>query len=465
MNELTYKQKLILTSKNLYKSILILALPVFLSNILKSLHDIIDMYFVSNLIAPDAVEASISAISLTGPIFAISQSLALGFMIAGSAIMAQAMGAQKFEKAKKIAGQLVLLCGLSGIFFNILVYFLTPSIMTAMGATGQTLDLSILYVRIRSFEMIPLFLFYSFQAMRQSSGDTVLPVILNIVSVILNILLTWIFIYFFNMGVSGAAYSTLIANIVIVPVFIIIMFKHNGNNVYIDFDDLRIDFQEMKLIAKLGIPSALSQAFASLGFLILNGLILDYGNATVNAFSVGNRINSLVLMPAMATGGIVSTFVGQNIGAKNYARAKKSVFDTMVITLSIMLVGALIMIPLRRQLAGLFLANTPDALDLCVDYLFYILAGLPLMGIFQVFMGTYQGCGQTKFTLILSTSRLWIFRIPAVLIFKNVLFLPNSSIWYAMIISNFLAAFLGIVLYVFCKFDVNILDKKKIKGA
>lgn len=455
MNEMTYKQRLLLKD-NLYKSILILSLPVFLSNLLKSLHDLIDMYFVSNLIDESKVEASISAISLTGPIFMISQALALGFMIAGASIMAQALGSGDEAKAKKISGQLFLLCSICGILFNIIVYFVTPFVMKAMNATGDTYELSVLYVRVRSFEMLPLFMFYAFQATRQSTGDTLTPVLFNVFSVILNIILTYAFIKYYNMGVKGAALSTLISNIVIVPVFLLMLFKSGRGNISINFTDVKFDITEAKLIVKLGIPAALSQAFASLGFLIINGFILDYGNATVNAFSIGNRINSLVLMPAMATGGIVATFVGQNIGANNISRAKEAFRKTMFITIALMVVGALGLLPISRQLASIFLKNTVDALELSVEYLYYVLLGLPLMAIFQVYMGTYQGCGETKYSMILATSRLWIFRIPVVYIFKNVLMLPNSTIWYVMTISNFLAAMLGAYLYSKCKFESKI---------
>jgi Na+-driven multidrug efflux pump len=88
--------------------------------------------------------------------------------------------------------------------------------------------------------------------------------------------------------------------------------------------------------------------------------------------------------------------------------------------------------------------------------MFFILAGLPLMSIFQVFMGSYQGSGETKYSLILAASRLWLIRIPLVVLFKNVLDLPSSTIWYAMIISNFFSCYLGTVLYSMCKFQPRV---------
>lgn len=186
-------------------------------------------------------------------------------------------------------------------------------------------------------------------------------------------------------------------------------------------------------------------------------MILSYGEATVNAFGVGNRINSMVLMPAMGIGSIVATFVAQNIGANNIPRARKSVRAAMIMSIATAIIGAAILFPIRKQLIGIFLDEQPEALALSIEYLFFLLASLPLMSIFQVYMGTYQGSGETKYSLVLSMLRLWAMRIPLVLLFKNVFDLPASSLWYAMTISNFGAAFVGIILYKKCDFEPKII--------
>ena len=120
MQPIAAKQKLILESKNLYKSILILSLPIFLSNFMKAFNDFIDMYFISNFIE-ESVSEAIAAISVTNPVFAISQALAGGMMIAGAAMMAQFLGAKQKERASKVAGQLLRLCILAGLLMNALL--------------------------------------------------------------------------------------------------------------------------------------------------------------------------------------------------------------------------------------------------------------------------------------------------------------------------------------------------------
>lgn len=457
------KQKLILENKNIGLSILWLAIPIFLSNFMKSFNDLVDLYFITNLSAKEIVESATTALNLPNPIINITYAVAGGFMTAGAAIIAQYLGARQKENASKIAGQLLSLCIIAGVVMGALLYLLTPYVVTWMGAEGLAKDLMIKYIRIRSLEMIPLFAFYSFQASRTSSGDTVTPFLLNIIMIITNIVFTYVFMKFYNMGIAGAAWGTVLGNVIIVPIFIFLMFKGSKRHVTITMKDVKIDLIEIKRIFNLSWPVSFSQALTSLGFIILNSLILSYGSPTVNAFGTGNRLNSMVLLPAMGIGSITATFVGQNIGAEKIDRAKKSVQSAMFLAVTMAIVGAAIIMPLREPLIRLFLKEDVqgEALNLSVEYMFFLLTGLPLMSIFQVYMGTYQGSGETKFSLVLSLLRLWVLRIPLVLIFKNIFNLPPSSLWYAMTISNFASAYIGVVLYSKCSFEPKI---KRIKN-
>lgn len=453
----TNKSYLILEEKNLLKAIVILAIPMFLSNLLKSIHSFVDLYFVSPL-----GDSAIASIAVTNPIIQIALSLAGGFMVAGIAIMSQAIGAKKPEFARKIAGNVLILCIIAGVIFNVLIYFLTPWLVTdVLKASADTKDFAIQYVQVRSFELVPLFTFFAFLASRQSSGDTKTPFIFNIVSVGLNVVLTWYLVRVLDGGVRGAALATLIANAVIMPFYIIMMFK-DKKEVYITKEDIGLKSNLVWMIIKLGLPSALAQAFTSLGFLLINTWILSYGDATTAAFSTGNNINSIILFPAMGIGQVVATFVGQNIGAENSNRAKETIKVAMRFTIIFMAIGGLVLLPLSRPLGSIFLKN-PESLSLSVEYMFFLFTSLPLMAIFQVFMGAYQGAGHTMYSLILATLRLWAMRIPLVYLFTEVLHLDSSGLWYAMIISNVGATLVGIVLYTFCNFEKKINKEENLE--
>lgn len=459
------KTSLILKDKKIMKSLLLLSLPIMASNILKSLHDIVDMYFVSNIDGTkEAVEAQVSAITVTGPIIMICQALALGLMVAGSALMSQYIGANKIEKAKKVSGHLLLLCTFIGIFFNILLYFLTPSILIAMGSEVGTelFKYSVYYVRYRSFELLGLFVLFSFQATRQSTGDTVTPVILNAITIILNIILTYVFIQFFGMDIRGAALATVISNVIIIPFCIVLMIRKENNILNLSFKDFEIEFKYIKKLFILGIPAAISHAFTSLGFLLINSLVIGFDNYIISAIGVGNRINSLLLYPAMSVGSVLATFVGQNIGAGQIERAKKSLWESMKLGVLITGIGSIILMFLREPMVSIFIKKdlNPEAFEMCVYYLYFLLVGLPLMAIFQMWNGCFQGAGRTELSLILSAARLWVFRLPLIWFLMNIIKIGPASVWYAMVISNFGAVILGFILYWFVDFKPKISKMK-----
>ena len=466
MDKTLKKQHLILHDKNIIKGILLLAIPVMLNNVVKALHDIVDTFLVSKMTAPEeAISAQISAIGFVNPIVSICQALAIGMMTAGAALMSQYIGGKKDEKARKVSGQLLLICIVIGIVFNIALYLLSPSILSMMNAKGELFKYSLTYIRIRSFEMIGLFIFYAYQATRQSQGDTVTPVIINVISVVLNIILTTILIYGFKMDISGAALGTVISNVIIIFPCIIHMAK--SEMLTLKLDSLTPNLYYIKKVFKLGLPAAISQAFTSFGFLIINSVTSDLQNGLGNVgysilapISIGGRINSILLLPVMGIGTVLATFVGQNVGARNKDRAKKAFISSIILSLILTIVGGMIIYPFREAIIKVFLSN-PKEIDICMLYINYLIFGLPLMGIFQCYIGCYQGAGRTDLVLTLSTIRLWVLRIPVLLLMVYLLKFNYQAVWLCMVISNFGATILGLILYQLVDYEPRINHFKK----
>lgn len=454
------KSFLILKDKNIMKGILLLALPIMLSNILKSIHDIVDMYFIGHMNeSQEVIQAQVSAITLTGPILQICQALALGLMIAGTAIISQYLGAKEIEKAKNVGGQLLILSIVIGLFFNIILYFLAPQVLKWMGAKPDSslYQYAVKYVQYRSFELTGLFLFYACQASRQSTGDTITPVLLNMISVVVNIILTALFIFRLQMQINGAALATVIGNVLIMPFCIFLMIRKKNNPISLHIKDLKLNFPHMGQLFRVGMPAALSQAFTSLGFLLINSFIIGFPTHIVYAIGIGNRINSLLLFPTLSIGNVLATFVGQNIGALQVKRARQSLQCAMLITLVISIIGTIILLLCRKTLVRFFINETThqQAFQFCVYYLYFLLMTLPLMGIFQVWTGCFQGAGKTGYSLLLAMMRLWVFRLPLIWLMMRILKMGPPSVYYAMMISNFGAVILGTFLYGYIDFKPN----------
>jgi len=454
------KQHLILNDPNIYKGLLILSIPLMLNNLIKTLHDVVDMFFVSEI--PGYSTEAINSISLTFPVFFTYISLGIGLSAAGTALISQQVGSKQMFQARKYASNLFVIALILGLLLNVGAYFFAEPVMRLMGTEGFVLENSVKYLKIRAFELPFLFILFAFTAIRQSSGDTVTPVIYGVITVVINIILSPLLITVAGLGVSGAAYATLIAQVVIIP-FIIYQLFNSKSGVTIQKEHLILDPDVARKIIRYSIPAALGQSITAIGFIIMNTLIVTYGDPTVAAFSVGNRINSIILHPVMAIGGVLAAYLGQNIGNENPERARLAFRKAMVLSAGLMALGSFIVIWFRAPLLGIFIKDDPVALALGVEYMFYLLIGLPLMGIFQTFMGTFNGTGNTKFTFVFSITRLWILRIPIILIFKYLTDVGSSGIWYAMLISNFVIILPGIYFYLKIDFKPKIEIERKRK--
>ncbi len=438
------KQHLILHDPNIIKGLFLLSIPLMLNNFIKTIHDIIDMYFVG--LIPDVGVDAITSISMTFPVVFTFISLGIGLSVAGTALISQQVGAKQQDEARRYASNLVVLSLLIGIILNVVSFVGAPFFMTWMGTDGLIHAEASRYLRIRAFELPAVFIFFSFTATRQASGDTVTPVIFGVISVLLNIVLSPLLISTFNMGVSGAAYATLIANIVILPFGLHTLF-HAKTGITADKAYLKLDHNIASHLIRTAIPAALGQSITAIGFGIMNGVIYSFGKETVAAFSVGNRLSSLILHPVMAIGGVLAAYLGQNIGNQNTLRAKKTFKQAMILSVSLMIIGSAIIMNFRPFFASFFIKDSPETIQLTVEYMFYLLIGLPLMAIFQTFIGTFNGTGNTKYTFIITIARLWLFRIPIIFAFKTWTTLGSSGVWYAMLMSNFLISIIAYVLY------------------
>ena len=348
-----------------------------------------------------------------------------------------------------------------GIVVNIILFFITPTIIRWMGATGGVYDSAVVYIQTRSFEMVFTFIFVSFQSIRQARGDTETPVILSTLGIVVNFCLNVLFIRVLGMGVFGAALATLISQAVKVPFCLYLLFVQKSDS-RLTLDKLKIDLSGIWQLTKVALPSAGSQAFSSFGFLFLQVFILTYGERVSAAFSLGNKVSNLLLMPVMALGSVLATFVGQNIGSGNKERAVESYRVCRNLGLIISIVGSLLLFPFREGALSL-LTNDGQTLAIGMEYMICVLALQPMMAMFQSYLSLFNGAGKTGYSFIMSTVRLWGLRLPFIVICQQFTDLGRVAIWWAMIFSNLVIVLIGLWFYKKMDFSAGIASREQDK--
>lgn len=197
---------------------------------------------------------------------------------------------------------------------------------------------------------------------------------------------------------------------------------------------------------------------------MLQSIILSYGAVVAAAFSIGNKVSNILLMPMMALGSVLAAFIGQNVGAGNPDRAKRAYRASRNLALIISIVGAAAIYPFRENILSL-LTNSEETLAVAMEYIFWVLLTQPLMGMFQNYMGVFNGSGNTRYSFIMAVIRLWGIRLPLIYIFKTFTDIGRNGVWYAMVISNFIMIFFGLYLLKKVTFEPIIRDKKIAKEA
>lgn len=451
------EKRQIVLKGNLYKGLIVLSLPIIINNLMHTLYNLADTFWVSWI---SDVDMEVATISNVWPILMLFIAFGMGLQIAGTSLMSQYIGANEKEKANRLASQIFMFAFFVGLIMTVLAYIFAPYILRLMqlDQNPEIYKLGLSYLRIMFVGITLDFCLFVFTAMRQAYGDTVTPVLYTGSSVILNVLLDPLFIVVFKLGVPGVAYATILAKLIVMPFWLHKAF-FDKNSVHLILRRMKLKWSMVKKIMKVMIPASFSGSLTALGFTVLNAFILSYGESTMAAFGVGNRITSLIMMPAMGIGSTLAFYIGQNIGNENYKRAKSSFYTSLKLTLLMMFVGMAIILPypVRLYIVKLFLREN-ETIKLAVTYMLFVGLNIPLMGIFQNFNGVFVGAGKSNYTFIMSMTRLWGIRIPMILIFKNFTNLGSSGIWYAMVLSNIIVCILGLCIYKIGKWERKIVS-------
>lgn len=436
------KKELILNG-NMYKAIIALAFPIMINNLIQTLYNLADALWVNKL---GSVE--FAATSFVWPVIYLFISIGFGIFIAGTSILSQLVGSDRNKLANEYSAQLVAISMILSVIFSALGFLLTPYIVKFMGATGRFYDLSTTYLKWSLLDLPFMFLFFNINSIMSAEGNTVTPTILSAISALLNAILDPIFIFTLDLGIAGAAIATIISKIIIAVVGIYVV-KKKDSLIRPDFRNFKFDKEKIRKILKVALPSSVGQSGSALGFIILNRFIASYGTSTVAAYGMVNRITSLITQATAGIGAGLTTIIGQNIGASKFDRVIEAFRKALVFTWTMGITGCVLIIMNNEFIIDLFMGGRQD-IDIIVqasEYLNYSALFIPLMGMFGVLQGLFQGSGHTRYSMYMEVSRLWFVRLPMIIFFKNYTDLGSTGIWIAMSVSNLIVCIYGYLIY------------------
>ena len=428
---------------------LTLAWPVMLSNVFETAYNLTDAFWLGK-VGPEALAAP----SISWPIMFLLISLSAGFGIAGLSLVSQYTGAGESEKANKVAGQLLSILLISSLTVAVIGFFFTENILRLLNIPEGVLDVTAGYLKITFLGLPFMFVHFGFQALLRGYGDTRTPMILSVSSATLDTILDPFFVFGWlslpAMGAAGAALTTVMTRGIAGVIGVYLLFSGKVG-IKLKLEHLKPDFNLIKRIFSIGIPSSIGQSGTALGFVLLTSLVsLEDGvlggrGLLLSAYGIGNRLSSVINIIIFGGVSALSTMVGQNLGADQKERAGEVVKKLFLIFIAISVIESLIVYLLRIPLYKVFI-NVQEVIDIGSTYITFFAPSIPFFAVFRLCMSVFEGAGHTRVSMALSLIRLWGMRILLSYIFYFIFGMGAIGIWAGLAIGNFGAAIFSIVL-------------------
>ncbi|WP_425499226.1 MATE family efflux transporter [Natronosalvus rutilus] len=476
-----------ITEGSLVRPLFRLAWPIVVIQLLQVTYNVVDTLYLGRLSAE-----AVGAISLAFPLIFLLIAIAGGFTTAGAILVAQYTGAKGNRSAGLVAGQTLSFVGLLSVFIGIAGYFYTRPALELLPSDQETaasvIPLAADYMEVIFLGIPLMFGFFVFSALMRGYGDTRTPMLVMVVSVFLNVLLDPFFIFgfadnplflwlnlegleaalfawtgFSGLGIQGAALATIAARGVATVMGLWILFT-TASGPAVSLEHLPLDRQIIEDIVRLGVPSTVEQTTSAMAMITLTAMIVTFSPPVVAAYGLGNRLISLVFLPAMGLGRAIDTMVGQNLGADRSDRAERSVWLAASTGAGVMLVVAVIAVAFTEPIVSVFLGDVPDApatIAYGVEYVRIRSVEFAFIGVSQVILGAFRGAGNTKTAMVISMLTLWVGRVVSVLVlaFSWSVTIPGveitlaalgwgeTGVWTGMALGNVLGATVGVAWF------------------
>lgn len=436
------KRKMILYG-NLWKTILMISLPIAIGQMVIEIFALFDVYFSSTI---GDIEMASSV--FVGPINNVISSIGLGFGAACTALAAQEIGKKNYEKGKQIFIQLILMCFvISGMLLLVCLPF-SKYILRAGGAEEELMEVADPYFKIIIFSLPLSFFNNIYFGMQRAIGNNRHIMVTNSLSIGIKFILSYLFVIQFKFGLLGLGYSSLIANgtITLIAIIYICLDKLDLG---IHFKDFKVSLPTIGMILLFSLPIIIEKSTQSFGNMIINRYATGLGTNVLNAYGVINRVNSVVFSFASGFGTAIVTVIAQNYAVNNQRRVIQTKNVGMILSLGIVSILLILLLGLRGNIAGIYSHGNEELIkSITYGMSVYTISAIPWT-IMHIYFGVFQGIKKVRYTMIVSLCRLWIFRVVLVGVLIYVFHWKEDAIWYGMLISNILAMLTALGLYLF----------------
>ncbi|WP_285945731.1 MATE family efflux transporter [Thomasclavelia cocleata] len=429
-----------MANKPIFPLLMKMAIPPMLSMLIQSMYNIIDSIFVAKL-----DEKALTALSLAFPLQNLSLAFSVGLGVAINALIAQNLGAKKNNLANNIASHGIFLSLLHSLLFIFIGVFLIKPFFSIFTNDPETLNYAITYGSIVITFTFGSIIHITIEKMFQATGNMIIPMFLQVVGAVVNIILDPILIFGINgylkLGVSGAAIATIIGQISACLLAILLFRKKSF--LKLSLTTFKPNLQIIKNIYSIAIPSGVMTALPSILVTLLNGLLTTVNQSAIAFLGIYFKLQSFVYMPANGLIQGMRPLISYNFGAKHFERVKKIIKVSIIVTSVILCSGTLIFMTFPKFILSWFNA-TSSLLNIGIIGLRIFSICFIVSSVSIVISGTFESLGNGKYSLTISLLRQLIITVPLAHI---LLFLIGlNGVWLSFLIAECIASIVSIIL-------------------
>lgn len=434
------------------KLMLQMGVPMILSMALQAVYNIVDSAFVGKM--KEGSEAALNALTLVFPIQMLMVALAIGTGVGVNALLARTLGQRNREKASKVAGNGLFLATVIYIICVLFGLFGIKAYISSQTSDALVLSMSVDYLRICCLLSFGVVFFSIFEKLLQATGRSLYSTIGQVTGAIINMILDPILIYGFNLGVQGAAYATVIGQIL--SALLLVVFHMRLNK---EFDHgltyTKPNKRIIKEIYSIGLPAIIAQALMSFMVYAMN-LILKFDASAQTAYGLFYKVQQFVLFMAFGLRDAITPIIAFSYGMQNKKRVKDGIKYGLIYTIVLMVAGTLITELFPNFFATLF--NAGQSRIYFISAVRIISISFVFAGINTAFQGVYQALNGGMESLVVSLLRQAILILPLAWGFSKLVIqydMDVSLIWYAFVITEVLSCVVGWVF-------LRRIEKKKM---
>ena len=381
MNNTEKRPKLDMLNGSIWNKIPQYALPVAATGILEQLFNASDIAIVGNFTGSQST-ASVAAVGANSPLIGLILNLFIGIALGANVVIANAVGRKDKKQIHDAVHTSIVAALLGGVLLAILGELLVSTILQQLNVPAEVFPLALRYMRIYLIGM-PAILLYNFEsAVFRSVGETKMPLIALAFSGVLNVLLNLFFVIVCHRNVDGVAIATVISNVVS-SCFLFYKLLKTDKFIHVDIKDLRIEMATFRKILKIGLPAGIQSAVFAIANIVIQAAINSLGTIVIAASSAAFNIEIFAYYIMNSFSQACTTFVGQNYGARQMKRCKKTLALCLIEDVIASAAAILIILFVGRQLLAIF-NHDPQVIELGYTRLLLV-CGVRIAWVYGVF--------------------------------------------------------------------------------